>query len=209
MEIAEPYGMGAWSLHWRDPAFRKKLLIGLALLLPLLAGLPLFFGWIQQRNGMRLTDVVLSALPAADVSLPLFICIWSVALLFLVRSFYDPRLFLLVLYSFLLLCIIRVITITLVPLDAPAGLIELKDPLSNSFYGRSFVTKDLFFSGHTASLCLLFLCFRRKTDKLIALIATIVVGLLVLVQHVHYTIDVIAAPFFVFFCYKSGKKIVA
>ena len=209
MEVAETYVTGGWALHWQDRLFRKKLLAGLALLLPLLLSLPYFFTMIQQRDGVVLNDPLLNWLQPADVSVPVFTLIWSVALLFVFRSFKDPGLFLLVLYAFVSLTLIRLITITLVPLDTPPGLIALKDPLSNSFYGGPFVTKDLFFSGHTASLCLLFLCFRRKTDRFFALAAAIVVGFLVLKQHVHYTVDVLAAPFFVFFSYKVGKKIVA
>jgi hypothetical protein len=209
MDLMKPYGVSGWSLCWKETSFRIKLFAGLGLLLPPLFSLPFFFQVIEQRKGMIIYDPVLNLLPPMDVSLPLFLLIWSVALLFLIRSFKDPGLFLLVLYSFTCLTILRMIAISLVPLEPPPGLMVLKDPLSNSFYGRSFITKDLFFSGHTASLCLLFFCFRRKTDRLLAFCATIAVAFLVLLQHIHYTLDVIVAPFFVFFSYKVGKKIVA
>ena len=101
-------------------------------------------------------------------------------------------------WAFIFLSIFRVLTILLVPLDPPGGLITLVDPLSNFFYGAKFVTKDLFFSGHTSTVFLLFLTIPGKTDKKLALIATFIVGLLLLVQHVHYTLDVLVwIPFWV------------
>lgn len=90
------------------------------------------------------------------------------------------------------------LTITLVPLAAPAGLVELVDPLTGVFYGHTVITKDLFYSGHTSSILMMYFCLPKKSDRMLALIATIIVGCLLLVQHVHYTIDVLAAPIFVY-----------
>jgi membrane-associated phospholipid phosphatase len=88
------------------------------------------------------------------------------------------------------------LTISLVPLDPPAGLIGLADPLSNFFYGPKFITRDLFFSGHTSTVFLLYLCLPGKADKKLALAATLSVAILLLVQHVHYTLDVLGGFLF-------------
>ena len=96
----------------------------------------------------------------------------------------------------------------MVPLDPPDGLIRLNDPLTSMVYGGKdkFMPKDLFFSGHTSNMFLMCLCLTKKTDKYLAFIATIAVGILVLVQHVHYTIDVLAAFFFTYIIYRVSKK---
>jgi hypothetical protein len=198
----------SWKQLIKNPSFRKKLIIGLILMSGILSFLPHFFQYIELRRGYVLHDFVLKHLPAVDVSIPVFTIIWAMVIFFVVRSIKDPMLFLTYLYSFFILCVVRIITIYLVKLDPPEGLIALVDPISNSFYGKSFITKDLFFSGHTATQWLFFLCFRRKTDKIIALCCTIAVGTLVLFQHVHYTIDVLAAPVFGTICYFIARKIV-
>lgn len=207
MELVHPYPK--WLSAIKKVAFRWKLIVGVTALAVILTLLPIFFQFIEHRPGYELNDLLLTALPAKNVSVVIFTIIWSMVLLFFIRSITDPGLFLTYLYGFIFLCICRMITMTLVPLDAPRGLIILADPLSNYFYGQAhFITKDLFFSGHTASLCLFFFCFQRKLDKILAMLCTIAVGSLVLVQHVHYTIDVIAAPVFTFLCFFLAKKIV-
>lgn len=198
-----------WLLAIKNISFRSKLIIGIILLLIVLAALPFFFQYIERRQGYDISDGLLDALPSFDVSIPIFAFIWSTVLLFIVRSFTDPDLFIVYLFGFLFLCLFRIATLTLVPLNAPNKLIALQDPISNFFYGtQDFITKDLFFSGHTATLCLFFFCFQRKWDKIFAFICTIAVGFLVLIQHVHYTIDVIVAPVFTYLSFFMAKKIV-
>jgi len=166
-----------------------------------------FFQAIEMREGIQINDILLSILPAKDCSEAIFILIWSCVVLATIRFLNNPMLFIVFLWSYVALCVTRIITISLVPLDAPAGLIPLRDPLSNYFYGQIFITKDLFYSGHTATLFLIFLCLEKKNDKLIVLLATGVVGLLLLVQHVHYSMDVLAAPFFAYFNVFCARKL--
>lgn len=195
-----------WKQAWKNRSFRNHIFAGLLITVIIFTCLPFFFIYIEQRPGILLNDWVLNAIPAHNVSVFIFICIWSTLLLTLIRAYKSPQFFLLMLYSYAMLCIFRYISMTLVPLETPAGLIPLVDPLSNLFYGKRFVTKDLFFSGHTSTLFLMHLCFYKKNEKYFSLITTILVGCLLLIQHVHYTIDVLTAPIFTYIAFKMSKK---
>jgi membrane-associated phospholipid phosphatase len=199
----------SWSEAWQLRSFRNKTIIALLLVAIILIMLPTFFAFIEKRDGMVLQDYVLDAIPAMDVSIPTFTIIWSVVLLVFYRIYQNPRLFLLVAYGFILMCVLRMLTISLLPLNPPPGLIVLKDPIANIAYGGNgiFITKDLFYSGHTGNMFLFFLCLQHKWDKIIALTASFLVGILVMVQHIHYSIDVIAAFLFTFFIYLGAKKL--
>jgi hypothetical protein len=198
-----------WSQYIRNKLFRNKLAGGLLLLVLLIAFLPYYFAFIEARKGIVLNDLVLNFIESANVSIPTFIIIWSLSLWYLFKSYKDPALMLLILWGFNILSISRIISIYLVPLEPPNNLIELIDPITNSFYGAKFITKDLFFSGHTATLVCLALCLKTKRDQIIVFTGAIIVGILVLVQHVHYTIDVIAAFVFPFFLVPIAKRICA
>ena len=208
VDLSSTYKGPTWAESLKDDAFKVKLYVGIILLGVVLVSFPFFFQHIELRDGAMLNDWVLDQLQPRDVSIPIFAIIWSMTIFILVRSVQSPTIFLTFMYGFILLSLSRFISISLVPLDPPHNLIPLIDPISNSFYGKSFITKDLFYSGHTSAQCLIFLSFRRKLDKLIALFCTIAIGFLVLVQHVHYTIDVIAAPVFTIICFYIAKKIV-
>jgi hypothetical protein len=208
VELTPSYKELKWNEAMKDASFKQKLLIGSGLAVCTLISFPFFFQYIELREGTVLKDLLLEQLNAKDVSIPIFCIIWTTTLLFFRRSVQNPMLFLTFMYGFILLSVSRFISISLVPLNPPHDLIPLVDPISNAFYGKSFITKDLFYSGHTSTQCLFFLCFHRKSDRLIALFCTIAIGFLVLVQHVHYTVDVIAAPVFTFICFIIAKKIV-
>ena len=201
------YSNSTWSEAWASSFFRKKVIIGVLLFASILLILPTFFSKIEARQGIVLNDWLLKRIPSMDFSVVIFILVWSTSLLILVRCIQKPAILLMTLYFLIIITLLRIITISIIPLDPPNGLIILKDPITSLSYGGSsvFITKDLFFSGHTANLFMFYLCLQKKRDKLFALSTSLLVGLLVLVQHVHYSIDVIGAIVFTYLLVKYSK----
>ncbi|MBU1430733.1 sphingomyelin synthase family protein [Myxococcota bacterium] len=72
---------------------------------------------------------------------------------------------------------------------------QLVNPLTTLTGGGAHIhlTKDLFFSGHTATTFLLWLYAREEGLGGLALIAHLIVVAIVFLSHLHYTIDVIGA----------------
>jgi len=198
-----------WHEAWLNQVFRRTLMITLAVLPLILMVTNQFFNYIQDyKGGVVLNDWVLKELPSKNVSLPISFFMASVTFLVVIRCISHPKMFIMTLISFSLLLIARIISISATRLMAPAGLVELKDPICNLMYGSRCITRDLFFSGHTATLCILYLCSFKKTDRYYILFALMCVPILLLIQHVHYTVDVVCAPFFAFGCFWIARKIV-
>ncbi len=189
-----------WAAAWQNKAFRAKLITACFLAVSILLVLPHFFAMIEKRNGIILNDWILSYVPARDFSVLIFIIIWSLSVLVVIRSIQQPELFLSILNGLIALLTLRMITIYLVPLNPPAGLITMQDPLTSLTYGGKnlFITKDLFFSGHTSNLFLFYLCLQKRRDKVAALLCTLTIAILVLIQHAHYCIDVAGAFLFTY-----------
>ncbi|MEP7142792.1 MAG: phosphatase PAP2-related protein [Ferruginibacter sp.] len=203
------YRTSSWSEAWTSKVFRRKAIGAGILFIAMMVLLPHFFSIIEARQGIVLNDWVLVRIPPRDFSITIFIFLWSSSLLVIIRCIQQPAIFLITIYVIIAITLTRIITISLFPLDPPPGLIHIKDPLTSLSYGGSqvFMTKDLFFSGHTANLFLIYLCLEKKRDKQFALLAAITVGILVLVQHVHYTIDVIAAIVFAYCVVKLARRL--
>ena len=187
-----------WRAAWRHPAFQTRLGTVLALLLGLVALLPRYFAWVQARPGRHLPDPLLAALPAHDVSALTFTIIYLGIGLGLVTLLPRPTRLLRALGAYLLLHLLRCATLWLLPLEPPTGLVLLRDPLVDQliYAAPAPITKDLFFSGHTATLLLLALAVPAGWRRTALLAGTVAIGTLVLIQHAHYTYDVLAAPLF-------------
>lgn len=196
-----------WEGFLKNKVFRNKLALGILVLVLLVAFLPYYFAFIEARKGIIINDLVLDYIDSINVSIPTFIIIWSLSLWTLYVNIQVPARMLQMLWAFNVLSLSRILSIYLVPLEPPADLIELIDPITNTIYGARFITKDLFFSGHTATLVTFALCMHKKSHKLIVFAGAIAVGILVLIQHVHYTIDVIAAFVFPFVLVPIAKRI--
>src|SRR5687767_5328773 len=118
--------------HWRsalqDKRFRNKILIA-AILLALCAYVaPIFFKYIQQREGLVLNDYLLNKLPAYDLSVWTFVLLYILILSAVISLAFNPQLFLLTLQAYIILTLLRFVTILIVPLDPPLQLVELIDP---------------------------------------------------------------------------------
>jgi hypothetical protein len=187
-----------WNKAWKIPSFRRKLWIGLVILAAIFTALPFFFQAIEARSGYFFTDLFLQWLPAYNVSIAVFFLIWSCCLILVIRIYRDPMIMLVTLWAYNGVTLARMACIGLISLNPPAGLIPMADPITNQFYGAHYITHDLFFSGHTTTVFLIFLCLKKKTDRLYALLASVILGFLLLIQHVHYTVDVLAAPVFTY-----------
>lgn len=187
-----------WREAWRQPAFRLRLGVVLALLLTLAALLPRFFAWVQARPGTILPDPLLALLPARDVSGFTFAVIYLGIGLGVATLLPRPYPLLRALMAYLLLHCFRCATLALLPLEPPIGLIPLRDPLVEQlFYAAPApITKDLFFSGHTATLLLLALAVPAGWRRRVLLAGTVAIGVLVMMQRAHYSYDVLAAPLF-------------
>ena len=115
----------------------------------------------------------------------------------------TPKKFLKGLQAYAILLFFRTLFIYILPLEAPKGMIFLQDPITAFFLNSvNVVTKDLFFSGHISAMCLFVYFSDNKKWKTYLMFATPLLAMLILWQHVHYTIDVVAAPFFAFICCK-------
>lgn len=199
-----------WPEAWRQPVFRVRLLLVLALLLVLVAGLPRFFAFIQARPGVVLPDPLLALLPPLDVSVPTFAAIYLSIAAGVVYLVPRPVLLLRALWAYWLLHLCRCLTLWLLPLEPPPGLVLLRDPLVDQliYAAPTPITKDLFFSGHTATVVLLALAVGPGWLRRGLFGAAAVVGLLVMVQHAHYSYDVLAAPLFAAGCTWLARRIV-
>ncbi|TDO23977.1 phosphatase PAP2-related protein [Pedobacter duraquae] len=197
----------SWQIAWDVPAFRVKLLLGLFFMGLILFLLPDFFLYIQGRDGFVVNDYVLRSIPTEDVSNWIFLVLYPAIGFFIWQLIGHTEMCVTALWGYIFMCLARMITISLIPLSEPVGLMHMSDPFSILFYGSSVITKDLFFSGHTATLCLIGLCLENKVQKRIVFVGTAVLGVLLLIQHIHYTMDVFAAPVFSYLFWYLGKTI--
>jgi len=191
-----------WKEECNTPKKFWRLASGTVVIFTIMELLPYFFRDIEKRNGVVLHDWVLEQLPAHNVSVLIFIIIWGMGLLILYRAIYKPVIYVKYAWALSFVCIARLTAIWLVALNPPVGLIPLADPLTGIFYGHAIITKDLFFSGHMSTVMLMLLCMEKKSDKIITAVCLILLAFLLLVQHIHYTVDVVAAPIVTYAMYR-------
>jgi hypothetical protein len=211
--IPEPAGSFAklastWKTTWSDTGLRRQLFLALAALAAVLPAQAAFLLRVEQRHGVTLPDPVLSALPPHDFTWPLFAIIYVALGAGMGILMWQPRRLVIGIQSYVILVLARIAVMFVTPLEPPAGMIPLKDPFVESVATGTLLTRDLFFSGHTSMLFLLFLVVPvGRAGKAVLLAGTLGVAGGVLCQHVHYTVDVLAAPAFAYTSYSLARRL--
>ncbi len=197
-----------WGQTLKSPVFRLQLATTFVILLFLARFISIFFKYIQQRPALSINDSLLQHIEAYDVSQYIFLLIYVGLISGIFYLLRFPDLLLQTVQAYCLLTLLRCLTLFLVPLDPPHGLLPLRDPIvDNLFYGNGVITKDLFFSGHVSTIFLFVLAVPSKLLKYLFLVLSLSIGVLTLVQHVHYTIDILAAPLFSWISYELSRLV--
>lgn len=187
-----------WKDMLADKMFRLKLWIAPGIFFIYSSLTQKLGNYIEVRKGVQLQDKLLHFFPSFDFSTYVFLLLYTSLLLTLVMHLEKPKVILKVIEMHFAVAVVRQICILLVALEPPAGIIVLRDLfLENTVYPHNTpMTKDLFFSGHVASIWIYFLCAEKKYLKWILLVATFVMSFMILCMKVHYTYDVYGAFLF-------------
>jgi len=192
-----------WIQIWKNKSFRRQFLLSSLILMGIAIFINSFFIVIQHRQAYVINDRILSLFKAYELSVYTFILIYSAIIMSLVILVAHPVRLLKSIQAYCILTVLRVLCIWLVPLETPPGIIVLNDPfVGYFFYSDAQVTKDLFFSGHVSTLFLLWLVNPIKKLQFLYLGIVVLVTVFILLQHVHYTVDVLVAPVFALLSYK-------
>ena len=140
-------------------------------------------------EGILFSDPVFQFLPVADCSLYIFSITYGSLVLFLLTNFRSSDLVSKLMVSYGLLLLFRMITLSVLPLKEPDTLVFLQDPFLNNLIYPSNIDADLFFSGHVGMVFILYFLTKKWWYFLLG----ILLGTLLMIQRVHYSIDIIAA----------------
>ncbi len=195
--------MLSWKEYIRHKPLLWELLISAMVLIVVAIAFSFFLAWAEVREGFLFDDPILQSITPHDYSTITFGITYGALLLMLGLSVRFPQQVVQLMQAYTLLLLLRTITIYLVPLLPPVHIIPLKDPFLDGFIYQGGVNlRDLFFSGHVATLVLFALIVRPAFLKVGFFIAALAVSIFILLQHVHYSIDVMAAPLFAFIIFR-------
>jgi hypothetical protein len=192
--------------NWKGKITRRRSFIAFSLIILVVAVTLTYYAgnYVSHKaNVTEVSDIILDNLPSINLG-PIFVYgfILVISLFFLYPLFLNVRKFPLALFYFGILLAMRAFFMIFTHLQTPSDAIAVDFP---GFLDGLNFRNDLFFSGHTAIPFMGFLVFRENKIKYFFLASSVVLGIVVLLMHRHYTIDVLAAFFIAYGTYKIGK----
>lgn len=181
-----------YQILYQERYFIRSLVSGIFLLITSFLIMNFAGNYASLMAGSPVNDLILDNLPLRDVTffhVHIAIIFWTIFTIFiLLQPAYLPF----VTKSAALFILIRCAFISMTHLGPPPNQLVIPDNFS------SFVlfNGDLFFSGHVGGPFLMMLIFwKNPSFRYFCLITSIVFAYTVLAGHIHYSIDVFAAPF--------------
>lgn len=180
-------------------AISSGLFFILAIIINFYAGL-----YAKESASSPVTDIILSNIPVFNVGL-IFVYIPFILLFLTICIFIkEPKDLPFVTCSVSLLILIRSLFVSLTHLGPFPSAINIDSILVNNFtFGA-----DLFFSGHVGIPFLMALIYwKNKKWRYVFLFSSIMFSAVVLMGHLHYSIDVLSAFFITYSVYIIATKI--
>lgn len=195
LDFLKKYFYIPWKASFADKKFIVSFLVTAGLLYLVIPNLVAFITENEKSKGFSFTDPFLSQFTPVVFTWYVFSLIYGGTILINIYLIHRPYQLIMGLQIYALVMGTRFLTIWLLPLDPPTTIIPMEDPFIEFLGADGTLTKDLFFSGHTAASFLFFLLVKEKPLKIVFGISTTIMSVMILMQHVHYTVDIVVAPF--------------
>ena len=134
-------------MNWKEFFNSRKIeiILTVVFLVIILIVLSNFLEYIEQRNGVILPDPILNIFNPIDLTWLIFGLIYASIIIAIIDLTKEPNQLLLAIQSYSLLIMFRLMVMYVTPLNAPAKLLFLNDPVVQFFGSGQILTKDLFF----------------------------------------------------------------
>lgn len=202
------------DITWREwlSARRGRTIIVFCLLtlVSMVLFMPLYYReLLGPKVGILLDDPVLNLFTPADWSTAVFFILTVALVQTLVMYSNKPAILFAGIMTYCVVNILRAFTMYAITLEPPADMILLIDPISASLvYPEQAFAKDLFFSGHVSTMMAMVFVERNRVWYLVKLAGTLLMALFLAWQHVHYTVDLVAAPIITYLVYMAVNRYV-
>lgn len=199
--------MQLYKTYFTNKSFTLSFFIGLILLGASLIVQFFVSGYVNGLSSIPVTDLILSNIRVYDVDL---IFVYGSVLLLFVGLFVGLKKINcapFIMKSVAIFTLIRSVFVSLTHISAfPTHIIINSTFFNNGVFSGIFNGNDLFFSGHTGLPFLLALMFwDNKNLRYIFLGFSVTFAIVVLLGHIHYSIDVLSAYFITYSIFQICK----
>ncbi|MHB1770014.1 MAG: phosphatase PAP2-related protein [Minisyncoccota bacterium] len=165
------------------------------------------YSYLARPTSVYVGDILLDNLPVVNLNFIIIEGALSCIVLGTLFVFSKPRYILFTLKTVALFIATRAFFTSLTHIGIYPGAINPGAGFLDSIYMYLDFQTGFFFSGHTGLPFLMALIFwREPLPRIVLLLLSFVFAVAVLLAHVHYSIDVFAAPFMAYGIFAIAKK---